>query len=224
MYCKSAHGTLGASLRKLDATMMHALRSPGAKGYGRCQPMAPNWRRSHTIEWKKASAKMIALSSGCLGQASHTVSLKVLKARIMLGRSPLGGSFVSLIEFCRICTGITGCGSEERKTRKSGWAPSMSASSFFSSLVSQRATSSTFCSITQPPDTCMRSSAFSATGSWPWPSETLKKSPLASVLSAGPPIWRTASSGSTPGESRKKTGVAGDVSSNEEGRSKGMAL
>ena len=70
-------------------------------------------------------------------------------------------------------TGTTFCGSDERKTRKSGCAPSLSDSSFFSSLGSQRATSSMFCSIVQPPSTNMRSSAFSATGSCPWPSETV---------------------------------------------------
>ena len=39
--------------------------------------MAPNWRRSQTTEWKKASAKMMALSSDCLGHDSHTASVKV---------------------------------------------------------------------------------------------------------------------------------------------------
>jgi len=183
--------------------MMHADRSPGANGYGLFQPMAPNWRRSHTTEWKKHRAKMIALSSDCLGHDSQTVSLNVPYARSMLGRKPEGGSFVSLMEFCRICTGTHVCGSEDRKTRKSSCAPSTSDSSFFSSLGSQLATSSMFWSIAQPPETCMRSRAFSATGSWPWPSETEKKRPLASVLSAGLPMARTPESASTPGESKK---------------------
>ena len=52
-----------------------------------------------------------------------------------------------------------------RKTRKSGCASSISASSFFSSLGSQRATSSMFCSTTHPPLTCILSSASSDTGS-----------------------------------------------------------
>ena len=167
---------------------------------------------------------MIALSSACLPQPPQMSSVKEPYARSMLARRPDGGSLVSLIEFCRICTGTTFCGSAERKTRKSGCAPSTSASSFFSSLGSQRATSSMFCSITQPPSTCMRSSAFSATGSCPWPSETEKKSPLSSVLPSGLADGAHVGDGSTPGESRKKTGVAGAGVLEGGGQVEGTAL
>ena len=50
---------------------------------------------------------MIALSSDCLPQPSHTPSLNEAYARSMLGRSPDGGSFVSLIEVCSSCAGTT---------------------------------------------------------------------------------------------------------------------
>jgi hypothetical protein len=44
--------------------------------------------------------KMQAVRRTCLAQLSSISSLKLLKARIRLGRSPSGGSLVSLIEFC----------------------------------------------------------------------------------------------------------------------------
>mmetsp|Transcript_3632 Transcript_3632/g.10511 ORF Transcript_3632/g.10511 Transcript_3632/m.10511 type:complete len:322 (-) Transcript_3632:4742-5707(-) len=141
----------------------------------------------------------------------------------MLALRPDGGSLVSLMEFCRIGTGTTFCGSAERKTRKSGCAPSMRLSSFFSSLGSQRATSSMFWSIAQPPSTYILSRAFSATGSWPWPKETVTNLPCSSVLPIWWPSWRTGTTGSTPGERRKKMGTAGAESSKDTLRSKGIA-
>eukprot|EP00966_Prymnesium_polylepis_P189989 4402391-Prymnesium_polylepis.1 len=65
-----------------------------------------------------------------------------------------------------------------------------------------------FCSITQPPVACMWSSAFSATGSCPCPSETATN--LSSVSSQNLlPSSRTERCGTlTPGESRKKIGTA----------------
>mmetsp|Transcript_8548 Transcript_8548/g.20511 ORF Transcript_8548/g.20511 Transcript_8548/m.20511 type:complete len:346 (-) Transcript_8548:3276-4313(-) len=201
---------------------MHTVRSPGLKGYIRFQPIGPNLRRSHTTEWKKHSAKMIDLSSPCFEQVSHTDSEKELYARSMLAFSPDGGSLVSLMELCSTCTGTTFCGSDDRKTRKRGCAPSQSASSFFSSLGSQLATSSMFCSITHPPVACISSSAFSATGSCPWPSDTATN--RSSVMSKRFPSSRTDFCGTlTPGESRKKMGVSGDESSNAAARSKGTA-
>mmetsp|Transcript_35725 Transcript_35725/g.93809 ORF Transcript_35725/g.93809 Transcript_35725/m.93809 type:complete len:257 (-) Transcript_35725:243-1013(-) len=82
-----------------------------------------------------------------------------------------------------------------------------------------------FCSMTQPPEACMRSSAFSATGSWPWPSETVIRRPSSSVIFVGcvRPSARTSAVASTPGESRKKMGTAGPESSKETGRSKLIA-
>ena len=99
MYLRSSHGTLGASFKKLDATVMQTVRSPMLNGYVRFHPIGPNWRRSHTTEWKKQSAKMIAFSSDCLPHPSQIASVNEAYARSMLGRSPVGGSFVSLIEF-----------------------------------------------------------------------------------------------------------------------------
>mmetsp|Transcript_9629 Transcript_9629/g.23316 ORF Transcript_9629/g.23316 Transcript_9629/m.23316 type:complete len:370 (+) Transcript_9629:1472-2581(+) len=187
--------------------------------------MGPNLRRSHTTEWKKQSAKMIDLSSPCLEQPSHTASVNELYARSMLALRPLGGSFVNLIEFCKMGTGTTFCGRLERKTRKLGCAPSLSASSFFSSLGSQVATSSMFSSIAQPPLVYIWSSAFSATGSCPCPSETVISLPPSSSItgSIALPSARTSAVASTPGESRKKMGTAGPESSNETGRSKLIA-
>jgi hypothetical protein len=142
-------------------------------------------RRSHATEWKKQRAKMIDLNSDCLDEFSQIVSVKLRYARFKLAFRPLGGSLVSLIDFCRIGTGTTGCGIAERKTRKSGSAPSSRLSSFFSSLGSQPATSSMFSSIAQPPSAYIWSRAFSATGSCPCPSETVMSFPRSSVIGAG---------------------------------------
>ena len=45
------------------------------------------------------TGKMIAFSSDCLPHPSQMASVTEAYARSMLGRSPVGGSFVSLIEF-----------------------------------------------------------------------------------------------------------------------------
>ena len=51
-------------------------------------PMGPNLRRSHTTEWKKQSAKTMALSSACLEHDSHTLSPKEAYARSMFALRP----------------------------------------------------------------------------------------------------------------------------------------
>ena len=131
---------------------------------------------------------------------------------------------VSLMLFCRMGTGTHFCGSAERKTRNSGCAPSSRASSFFSSLGSQPATSSMLASMTQPPSMYIWSSAFSATTSWPWPRLTRMNLPSSSVLPRPLPSTLTSASGLTPGESRKKMGTAGPLSSKESARSKLIAV
>ena len=121
-------------------------------------------------------------------------------------------------------TGTHFCGSAERKTRNSGCAPSSRASSFFSSLGSQPATSSMLASMTQPPSMYIWSSAFSATTSWPWPRLTRMNLPSSSVLPRPLPSTLTSASGLTPGERRKKTGTAGPESSKLSGKSKLIAV
>mmetsp|Transcript_25448 Transcript_25448/g.58870 ORF Transcript_25448/g.58870 Transcript_25448/m.58870 type:complete len:244 (+) Transcript_25448:1627-2358(+) len=146
----------------------------------------------------------------------------------MLALMSVGGWLAIFIADCKIDSGMVRArgssgGSAERKQRKSEWPVSAHTSSSFSSLGSQRATSSMFCSITHPPSTNIRSSAFSATGSCPWPSETVTNLPASSVLPSCAPSTRTGTTGSTPGESRKKMGTAGAESSNDTLRLNGIA-
>ena len=63
--------------------------------------------RSLTTEWKKQRAKMIDLNSDCFDELSHTEPSRVEYARSKLALRPLGGSFVSLMDFWRIGTGTT---------------------------------------------------------------------------------------------------------------------
>ena len=90
---------------------------------------------------------------------------------------PSGGSFVSLMEFCRremaMPRSRLGGGSAERNSRKSACAPSASLSTVFSSgpLV-QSIVRWMFWSSSQPPFLWKFCRLFIAIGSWPCPSET----------------------------------------------------
>lgn len=91
-----------------------------------------------SVEWKKQSAKKIDL---ILGSLSSISSLET-KAQdlFMLALSPVGGSFVSLIDLSKIPIGTPLDGSADKKSLKLGLPPELSPeneSRIFSSSISQ---------------------------------------------------------------------------------------
>lgn len=129
---------------------------------------------------------MMQRNSVFLLHPSSISSVNWLKARSRLARRPSGGSFVSLIEACRIEMGrprsSAGGGSADRKSRNSSCAPSDSLSTTFSSGPAvQSMVRWMFWSSTQPPFFWALRREFMAMFSWPWPRDTDAYFPVSEV-------------------------------------------
>merc|ERR1719261_1021330 len=151
------------------------------------QPMLPNFLRPLMHAWNTQRPKRRTRKSLGRLHESSVDWLKLVHARNSSCPRDFAGSFEILMEFCRIASGIVCCsgvggGSADKKQRKSLLVSgSKEPSSLRSSALTHPDMRWMFCKNTQPPSFMHRSSASSATGSWPCPMEMLMNLPFSIV-------------------------------------------
>ena len=183
------------------------------------QPIAPNFLLPIIREWKKHKENNIALNSFFLEHESSLAWLKLPKALFKFALRSWGASFDTLIEACKMGSGIisivgNGGGSEEIKHLKLGSAVCDTLSKSFSNLLIHLDIKWRFCSIIHFPSLAHSSSILLALSSCPWPIGIFINVPFSIDLPIVAPNSSTFLVGSIPGKRTKNIGVKLFVSLN----------